>query len=491
MNYQHQMTCYKLGIVAFLDHLFAILLFVPSLVYSQTDLLTEVDIDVPSYSTAQILSFHNGQKNYICPVQVTSIGSVECYSAGLGVEPTPIAVQSNIANFDVVNLYGTAAVSDGRHDALVSLVDANGNARLGVAQITEDLVVDSLYTSVPIIDQFVIYYFNYLPRYNPLDQAFEWVVTAFDSPRTTFGSVYRFVRSDEGYEVFEGGVEQLSLRSTMVLDTFSGDYFMFKGGNLYRYDADLQDETAIPIDLSQTPLENQGPFWFIEEIREDSIVLLENHRGPDYSSDLYDVDGYVWRYVIPKTGSEELLPPSKDSLFKDMLDNIRLYNRQGDLNASIWHEGFSIQSFDGSTILINSPLLTTTFSTTRRENEIVTDLAILDNRSLLVTGFYDRRFEMFYYILDLNDPFLTEVDRTTIPLEAGHSVYPNPTQGKVFTDQDVDAFEVFAVTGQQLTPYTSLREEDSVIDLGHLPAGTYVLRLYLGGRQYSRQVVKQ
>lgn len=485
------MTCFNCGVVTFVCQIFAMLILVPLQGYSQTDLLAEVDISVPSYSTAQALSFRNGQKSYICPVQAASIGSVECYSAGLGVQPTLITVQSSIDSIEIINLYGTVSIGSDRHEALVGLVDDSGDVSLGIAQITEDLVVDSVLISVPIVDQFVIYYLSYLPRYNPLDQAFEWVVTAFDSPRTAVGSVYRFVKADEGYEVFEGGVDQLSLRSTMVLDTFTGDYYMFKGPGLYRYDADLQDETAVPINLSQTPIETQGPFWFIEEIREDSIVILENHRGPDYSSDLYDVDGYVWRYVIPKTGSEDLLPPSKDSLFKDMLDNFRLYDRQGGLNASIWHEGFSIQSFEGSTVLIDSPLLTTTFSTARRDNEIVTDLAILQDRYLLVTGFYDRRFEIFYYILDLDDPFLTEVDRTTIPVATGPSLYPHPTPGRVFSSQDIDAYEVFATTGQQLIPYTSLREEEGAIDLGHLPAGSYILRLYLDGRQYSRQVVKQ
>lgn len=387
----------------------------------------------------------------------------------------------------VINLYSTLERDMGVYDALAGIVDGSGQEALAVVRIDEELTIDSVYVQVPLPSGFAVYIDTHHPVFNEHTNNYEWIIKAYDE---SFGFAARLIRmypQDGGYEVFVSDQVNVSFNGGLVLDAAEQQYYMFHGGELRRYDIDLTNETIIPINLKPTPTTTVGSFFYIEEIGPDSITFLHNERGPEFSSDLYEQEGYVWRYKFPKEGSTDLIPTSTDSVHIYMVEHVRLFDRPGDLDASFWYHGLSLQAIERTTAILDSPVLSTQFTTDRRPNEALSDIAIVDSKYLMVVGLYHNSFEIFYYFLDLQDPLFAEVERVEIAAPSG-VIYPNPARDQLFTPWLLHKYQISDLAGRVVVE--GITDDTGVIDVSWLDVGSYIVRSHYDGNLVIRQFVK-
>jgi hypothetical protein len=74
------------------------------------------------------------------------------------------------------------------------------------------------------------------------------------------------------------------------------------------------------------------------------------------------------------------------------------------------------------------------------------------------------------------------------------SIYPNPTGGKLQVtsyELRVESIEIFDMMGRCMWSQYSVLNTQYSIDISHLPAGTYIMRIAAGNEVVNWKVVKQ
>ena len=65
--------------------------------------------------------------------------------------------------------------------------------------------------------------------------------------------------------------------------------------------------------------------------------------------------------------------------------------------------------------------------------------------------------------------------------------YPNPTKGLISFSKSIEKIEVVDISGKILLSFSNVRE----INIGDLPAGSYLLRLHSNENSVLRKIVKE
>ncbi len=117
-------------------------------------------------------------------------------------------------------------------------------------------------------------------------------------------------------------------------------------------------------------------------------------------------------------------------------------------------------------------------------NENIPDNTVIEN-----TG---------YIIFDYNPPIITNTTGTTMvdtfPVIISSTefekfetpkVYPNPTNGFIFFDQEFDRIEVFDIVGKKVS---SFQERDR-IELKELEGGIYILKMKIGDTEFVSKII--
>ena len=77
---------------------------------------------------------------------------------------------------------------------------------------------------------------------------------------------------------------------------------------------------------------------------------------------------------------------------------------------------------------------------------------------------------------------------------AGLRIYPNPTTGQLIIDNGqltIDNVEVFDVYGRKLLSFVSLISPETTIDISHLSAGVYFVKIRTEAGEAVRKVLKE
>jgi hypothetical protein len=73
-------------------------------------------------------------------------------------------------------------------------------------------------------------------------------------------------------------------------------------------------------------------------------------------------------------------------------------------------------------------------------------------------------------------------------------IYPNPTRGELKIESGelrVDNVEIFDMMGRRVDVQYSILNTQYSIDISHLPAGTYIMRIAVGDEATSWKIVRQ
>ncbi|MCL2290811.1 MAG: T9SS type A sorting domain-containing protein [Bacteroidetes bacterium] len=73
-------------------------------------------------------------------------------------------------------------------------------------------------------------------------------------------------------------------------------------------------------------------------------------------------------------------------------------------------------------------------------------------------------------------------------------IYPNPTTGNLRIESGklkIDNIDIFDVYGRKLLSTLSLRSQYTTIDISHLPAGVYIVKLYTESGEMIKKVLKE
>lgn len=81
----------------------------------------------------------------------------------------------------------------------------------------------------------------------------------------------------------------------------------------------------------------------------------------------------------------------------------------------------------------------------------------------------------------------TNISRRSIPFSQ-LKIYPNPTLGLVFFDELVDAITVFSISGRNVFEYNYRTDK---VNLAHLAAGSYIIKVEKGGKTYFNRILKK
>ena len=107
------------------------------------------------------------------------------------------------------------------------------------------------------------------------------------------------------------------------------------------------------------------------------------------------------------------------------------------------------------------------------------------------TGTYDH---YLYYrpIAQLTDSALSAVAPTQ-PLASSLELYPNPSTGfvSIAANEEIAGIDVMNILGVSVLSQTAVRSTSATLDLSHLPAGSYFIRITTSTRTEMRRVVRE
>ena len=107
------------------------------------------------------------------------------------------------------------------------------------------------------------------------------------------------------------------------------------------------------------------------------------------------------------------------------------------------------------------------------------------------TGTYDH---YLYYrpIAQLTDSALSAVAPTQ-PLASSLELYPNPSTGfvSIAANEEIAGIDVMNILGVSVLSQTAVRSTSATLDLSHLPAGSYFIRITTSTRTELRRVVRE
>jgi len=173
-------------------------------------------------------------------------------------------------------------------------------------------------------------------------------------------------------------------------------------------------------------------------------------------------------------------------------------------NQNVTIEGVQINTYT-ITATVNNPVYGTIIpeGTTSVECGEFVDYAIFPNENykisdVLVNG--ESQGALTTYIFEnvqsdgsIYAIFIEEVSITENPL-SNITLYPNPTTGELQVtsyELQVTGIEVFDIYGRNHTPHTSYLTPHTSLDISHLSAGVYFVKIYTDKGMVVSKVVKE
>ena len=159
-------------------------------------------------------------------------------------------------------------------------------------------------------------------------------------------------------------------------------------------------------------------------------------------------------------------------------------NYYDNTNASIWSgDGTSFGILEGVSWMFRTNITdgTYTYNIYRDGNQICSDITQTSfTDTNLIPGTYEYTVSTNYYggVSNLSEPtFVTIVDPYVSLPEVNNivSVYPNPTNGKVYIKcEDIKNVKIVSITGQ-IVGYIDVNDDNATIDMHQYPQSTYIL----------------
>jgi PKD repeat protein len=75
---------------------------------------------------------------------------------------------------------------------------------------------------------------------------------------------------------------------------------------------------------------------------------------------------------------------------------------------------------------------------------------------------------------------------------SGFNVYPNPAQGLLYLEnpeQKAFTYQLFNTLGQLVLPPTPSQQEQTALEVGHLPRGVYLLQIQINESIYFQRLI--